>query len=179
IVDVVKDLIGNPTSNIVSMNTMFFNKPPDTGSLTSRHPLHQDLHYFPFRPSDAICCAWTALVDVNRGNGCLVVLPGSHKSELMPHGYPKWEGGVNFAYYGIQKVDLDAPRTYVEMKAGDTVFFHPLIIHGSGANRSDGFRRAISCHFANDDACYYDANAKADDETRKEMTEMVEDRMAK
>ncbi|GMT25574.1 hypothetical protein PFISCL1PPCAC_16871, partial [Pristionchus fissidentatus] len=62
---------------------------------------------------------------------------------------------------------------------GDTVFFHPLIIHGSGANRSDGFRRAISCHFANGDACHYDANAKADDETRKEMTEMVEDRMAK
>lgn len=30
------------------------------------------------------------------------------------------------------------PRTYVEMEAGDTVFFHPLIIHGSGANKTDG-----------------------------------------
>lgn len=36
------------------------------GSGTSRHPMHQDLHYFPFRPADAICCSWTALVPVNR-----------------------------------------------------------------------------------------------------------------
>ena len=30
---------------------------------------------------------------VNRENGCLVVLPGSHKGELLPHEYPKWEVG--------------------------------------------------------------------------------------
>lgn len=28
---------------------------------------------------------------IHRGNGCLVVLPGTHKGELMPHGYPNWE----------------------------------------------------------------------------------------
>ncbi|GMT23444.1 hypothetical protein PFISCL1PPCAC_14741, partial [Pristionchus fissidentatus] len=52
IVDVVKDLIGSRSSNICAMHTMLINKPPDTGSLTSRHPLHQDLQYFPFRPAD-------------------------------------------------------------------------------------------------------------------------------
>jgi phytanoyl-CoA hydroxylase len=35
------------------------------------------------------------------------------------------------------------------MAAGDTVFFHPLLVHGSGRNRSDGFRRAISAHYGN------------------------------
>jgi phytanoyl-CoA hydroxylase len=34
------------------------------------------------------------------------------------------------------------------MQPGDTVFFHPLLLHGSGRNRSDGFRRAISSHYA-------------------------------
>ena len=28
----------------------------------------------------------------------------------------------------------------------DTILFHSLILHGSGQNRTQGFRRAISCH---------------------------------
>jgi hypothetical protein len=36
------------------MHTMLINKPPDPGTLTSRHPLHQDLYYFPFRPADKV-----------------------------------------------------------------------------------------------------------------------------
>ena len=34
------------------------------------------------------------------------------------------------------------------MQPGDTVFFHPLLLHGSGRNRTSGFRRAISAHYA-------------------------------
>lgn len=61
------------------------------GMKTSRHPLHQDLHYFPFRPANKIVCAWTAMQKINRDNGCLVVVPGTHTGELMEHGYPDWE----------------------------------------------------------------------------------------
>jgi ectoine hydroxylase-related dioxygenase (phytanoyl-CoA dioxygenase family) len=39
-------------------------------------------------------------------------------------------------------------RVHLEMEPGDTVFFHPLLLHGSGQNRTDGFRRAISAHYA-------------------------------
>jgi phytanoyl-CoA hydroxylase len=28
---------------------------------------------------------------INRQNGCLVVLPGTHKGELKEHAYPDWE----------------------------------------------------------------------------------------
>ncbi|GMT08039.1 hypothetical protein PENTCL1PPCAC_30213, partial [Pristionchus entomophagus] len=170
----VKTLTGDVNSDIVTMVTMLFNKPPDAGSLTSRHPLHQDLHYMPFRPADGYCCAWTALVPVNRQNGCLVVLPGTHKGELQRHGYPKWEGGVNFAYFGVHDFDENAARTYVEMDAGDTVFFHPLLIHGSGANRTNGFRHAISNHYANDDVCRnHLGKTAANDETASEMRRMI------
>lgn len=62
-----------------------------TGNLTSRHPLHQDLHYFPFRPADRIVCSWTAMEKVNRMNGCLVAIPGTHAGELLDHDYPDWE----------------------------------------------------------------------------------------
>lgn len=62
-----------------------------SGKKTSRHPMHQDLHYFPFRPSDRIVCSWTAMEKVNRQNGCLVVLPGTHTGTLQEHDYPEWE----------------------------------------------------------------------------------------
>ena len=53
--------------------------------------MHQDLHYFPFRPTDKIVCAWTAMEKVDRQNGCLVVLPGTHTGTLKEHDYPEWE----------------------------------------------------------------------------------------
>jgi phytanoyl-CoA hydroxylase len=42
------------------------------------------------------------------------------------------------------------------MEAGDTVFFHPLLIHGSGANKTKGYRKAISCHYASQECHYID-----------------------
>lgn len=77
--------------DIKSMHTMLINKPPDPGTMTSRHPLHQDLHYFPFRPANRMVCSWTALEKVHQRNGCLVVQPGTHYTPLLPHFYPKWE----------------------------------------------------------------------------------------
>ncbi|CAI2354475.1 unnamed protein product [Caenorhabditis sp. 36 PRJEB53466] len=153
IVNGVKDLIGHRDSCILAMNTMIINKPPDFGKLSSRHPLHQDLYYFPFRPADYICCAWTAMEKITRANGCLVVVPGSHQGPLLEHGYPEWEG--NLLYHGIKDYSPDLKMVHLEMDTGDTVFFHPLLIHGSGANRTTGYRKAITAHFANDDCCRY------------------------
>jgi len=53
-----------------------------------------------------------------------VVVPGTHRYELLPR------------------------RVHLEMEPGDTVFFHPLLLHGSGRNRTRGFRRAISARCA-------------------------------
>lgn len=146
VVDYVESFTG---PNIMAIHTMLINKPPDAGKMTSRHPMHQDLYYFPFRPADGIVCSWTAMQTVNRRNGCLVVVPGSHKGKLLTHTYPEWEGGVNKMYHGIQDYDPSCPRVHLEMEEGDTVFFHPLLIHGSGTNRTQGFRKSISCHYAN------------------------------
>ncbi|XP_036084073.1 phytanoyl-CoA dioxygenase, peroxisomal isoform X2 [Rousettus aegyptiacus] len=93
--------------NIMAMHTMVINKPPDAGRKTSRHPLHQDLHYFPFRPSDYIVCAWTAMEHMDRNNGCLAVLPGTHKGTLKPHDYPQWEAiSCHFAAASCHYIDV-------------------------------------------------------------------------
>lgn len=80
---------------------------------------------------------------VTRDNGCLVVVPGSHKGTLLRHEYPDWEGGVNKMYHGIDARPYKNNLVYLEMEAGDTVLFHPILIHGSGSNKTDGFRKVI------------------------------------
>lgn len=160
--------------NIMAMHTMLINKPPDAGKKTSRHPMHQDLHYFPFRPADRIVCAWTAMERVNRQNGCLVVLPGTHKGTLQEHDYPEWEGGVNKMYHGVRNYDPNHPRVHLEMEKGDTVFFHPLLIHGSGMNQTQGFRKAISCHYASADCYYIDVRGTTQENIAKEVHELAE-----
>ncbi len=90
------------------------------------------------------------MVPIDKQNGCLFVVPGSHKlGELKEHGYPNWEkeGGVNKAYWGIKDLPENLSYAYLEMAPGDTVFFHPLLYHGSGENVSNNYRRAISCHY--------------------------------
>jgi phytanoyl-CoA hydroxylase len=82
ILRMVSNFIGD---DIHSIHTMYINKPPDAGSGSSRHPPHQDLWYFPFRPADRIVASWSALEIINEKNGCLYVIPGSHKSNLRLH----------------------------------------------------------------------------------------------
>ncbi|KAM7377988.1 hypothetical protein PAMA_013072 [Pampus argenteus] len=159
--------------NIMAMHTMLINKPPDAGKKTSRHPMHQDLHYFPFRPTDRIVCSWTAMEKVNRQNGCLVVLPGTHTGTLKEHDYPEWEGGVNKMYHGVRDYDPQQPRVHLEMEKGDTVFFHPLLIHGSGMNQTQGFRKAISCHYAGAECYYIDVNGTTQENIEKEVKEIA------
>jgi len=137
----IADITGE---NIVSIHNMLINKPP---GVDGRHPLHQDLLYFPFRPADRIVASWTALDPCRRENGCLVVVPRSHKGELLAHENPDWEY-LNLAYFGARGVGEHTERLHLEMEPGDTVFFHPLLLHGSGQNRTENFRRAISGHYA-------------------------------
>ena len=42
----------------------------------------------------------------------------------------------------------NAVKIYPDMECGDIVLFHPHVIHGSGWNRTQEFRKSISCHYA-------------------------------
>ncbi len=141
ILDCVEQIIG---PDIQSIHTMLINKPPN---VDGRHPLHQDLVYFPFRPMDKIVASQTALEPMTRENGCLSVVPGSHERGLIEHEDLPWEG-ANAGYWGAKGVGAHPDRVHVELEPGDTLFFHPVLLHGSGRNRSQGFRRAISGHYA-------------------------------
>ena len=65
------------------------------------------------------------------------------------------------------------------MEAGDTVFFHTLLVHGSGANRSGRFRKAISCHYASSDCHYIDVQGTNQQVIGDEIIEMAKKKYGK
>ncbi|XP_050436071.1 phytanoyl-CoA dioxygenase, peroxisomal-like isoform X2 [Adelges cooleyi] len=172
LVDYVESFIG---SNIMAMHSMYINKQPDIGTNSSRHPVHQDLHYFPFRPANLIVASWTAVVPITVDNGCLYVIPGSHTGNLYPHTYPEpKEGEINKMYHGIRGNDIEnQKKTYLEMDKGDTVFFHPLLVHGSGVNITQGFRKAISVHYASSNCQYIDVTGTSQENIKNEILEIM------
>uniref|UniRef100_A0A8C0J410 phytanoyl-CoA dioxygenase n=1 Tax=Chelonoidis abingdonii TaxID=106734 RepID=A0A8C0J410_CHEAB len=126
-----------PGPNMKALHAMLINKPPDSSKEISRHPLPQDSQYFPIRLEECFMCAWTAVEHIDGSNGCLSALPGTHKSSLKKHQYPEWQVKLQV---GIES-DKHLLRVCLVMEKGNTVFFHPLMIHGSGMNRTQGFRK--------------------------------------
>lgn len=46
-------------------------------------------------------------------------------------------------YHGVKDFDPNAKFAHLVTEAGDTVFFHPLLLHGSGTNTTKGFRKVM------------------------------------
>src|SRR3954471_7436764 len=79
IVDLVSGVIGE---DVILWGCHVFCKPPVDGYET---PWHQDGHYWPIRPL-ANCTVWVALEPSTRANGCLRVIPRSHRGKVLhPH----------------------------------------------------------------------------------------------
>jgi ectoine hydroxylase-related dioxygenase (phytanoyl-CoA dioxygenase family) len=102
---------------------------------------HQDSGYTTTEPLEYITC-WTAISDSDLENGCIWVLPESHKHGVLDHAQepedPERYGGNN-----AQAVD-DKGAGPVEMRAGQVAIFSSLLLHRSGPNTSkDRPRRGL------------------------------------
>ncbi|XP_050554397.1 phytanoyl-CoA dioxygenase, peroxisomal-like isoform X6 [Spodoptera frugiperda] len=162
LLSVLSQFIGD---DITAVNSMFINKPPGA----SRHPPHQDLFYFPFRPAEKIIGAWTAVDHVTVENGCLYAVPGSHKAAVLYQHQGKKDALK--LYHGVDEEAI-APldqRVHLEMSPGDTVFLHPYLLHGSGPNVSKNYRKAITFHFANSSCEYIDLRGTVQEHLAKEV----------
>lgn len=124
----------------LAAQSMFYFKPP-----TARgQALHQDDYYLKTKPGRCIA-AWVAVDPSDDGNGGLVVVPGTQDAPVYcPH---EADPRVSFTR---DEVDLPpglAPRS-LPLAAGDALFFHGTLVHGSFPNTSpDRFRRAFIAHF--------------------------------
>lgn len=83
----------------------------------------------------------TALSPATKENGCLQVLKGSHLVGRIEHGFSGEQVGANQERVDelMKKLEL----VFVEMEAGDTLFFHSNTLHRSDANLSDAPRWSL------------------------------------
>ena len=140
ILDMVEQLIG---PNFALWNSSFFAKPAKIGSKT---PWHQDGEYWPVRPL-ATCSVWVAVDHSTEENGCLRVIPGSHKNRrLGPHDY----NGADGLSLPLELKSDEYDESFAEnivLRAGQISLHDVYLVHGSEPNRSERSRRGMTLRY--------------------------------
>ena len=125
IVSRVESLIG---PQMAIFGTKFFPKLAGLG--TSVH-WHQDNFYFDSKSDQIISCG-IYLEDADRSNGCLRVVPGSHKQGIAEHDR---SGPVDGKGY---RAEIDESKAVdVVCPGGTVVLFSVNLMHGTNDNESD------------------------------------------
>ncbi len=111
---------------------------------------HQDNGYGELEPYNAISCL-TALDDTDTQNGCLWLIPGSHREAQAAHERKQQAADPN--YRGELQTPVDESRAIpIPMKAGECLFFHCWTLHKSEGNFSGRDRRILFLRYADADA---------------------------
>lgn len=85
---------------------------------------------------------WTGLDDASMENGCLYYVPKSHHWGLLDK--PELAGDMEgLMDYLTEEQKAEFKPVPIEMKKGYGAFHHPLMVHGSYANKSNHSRRAF------------------------------------
>ncbi len=127
---------------IKCMRAMFMNKPARRGTVL---PWHQDR--WTALDRDPLVTIWTALDPATIANGCVRVIPGSHR-QLVNR-----EASAGFLSKEQVAALDESTAVHLELAAGETVLLHNWVLHNSGVNNSSLSRRAYS-------VCYMEAATK-------------------
>lgn len=139
-VAILTQIIG---ANVKCMQSMLFVKGPGKAGQS----WHQDEFYIPTRDK-SLTGVWIAIDDATVENGCLWIIPGSHKAAyIMPR-------TVNWSreYADVDTVDVSgfAPADIIpiEVSRGSVVFFNGYTLHSSLRNKTaSNFRTALVNHY--------------------------------
>ncbi|MCE9615220.1 MAG: phytanoyl-CoA dioxygenase family protein [Lentisphaerae bacterium] len=133
------DVIGHPVFN---------GRPKLPGQQLTVVPWHQDSGYFGAASDKSlILTTWIPLVPVDARNGCLQVIPGTHKLELRQHEHEKREG--DFLEADMTGIDESRAVTCA-MLPGDVLIFNNLTMHRSLESVAPTIRWSIDLRFIRD-----------------------------
>ena len=137
--DPVVDILG---PDLLGLNNLYIWKPPKIGL---GFPWHQDKWYFNHQYKTGTTVAtWTAIDDADKENGCLHVIPGSHKYGVREH--KDLEGSQQGEFKQAEGA-RDEDGVAVEVPAGAVIWFNSQVLHKSTDNHSNRFRRANIAHY--------------------------------
>jgi len=129
-------LVGEPSA---LLTTVLFVKEPRTGHFVS---WHQDGTYMGMGATE-MTTAWLALTPSTPDNGCVAMVPGSHRHGISPH--VDRYGADNILTRGqhVEGVHTDTAVDIV-LRPGQMSLHHPHLVHGSRPNGSDGRRVGVA-----------------------------------
>ena len=139
ILDVVEQLLGH---GVRFQNTKLNMKSPEFGSPVG---WHQDWAFYP-HTNDDVLAVGIAIDDMTVENGCLMVVPGSHRGPTYDH----HEDGVFVGV--IASSEVGAGAVPIELHAGGISIHHARLLHGSAPNRSTRPRRFLLFEYCSADA---------------------------
>jgi hypothetical protein len=140
ILDAVEDLVG---PDILCWNTLFWIKEARSQSYVS---WHQDLKYWGLDCDDLVT-AWVALSPATAKSGCMRVLPGSHRGDMLPH--DDIFDQDNMLTRG-QKIAVEVDESAaisMALQPGQMSLHNVRLAHASGPNHSDDRRIGVSLHY--------------------------------
>ena len=92
-----------------------------------------------------VITVWFAVSSSTRANGCVRVIPGSHRLGLQQHS-PRRDADT--LLNPVDPAVLDPDRAVdLELDPGDVSVHHPLLLHGSQPNGSAHWRRGGSIQY--------------------------------
>lgn len=118
--------------------SMFMNKPARKGTLL---PWHQDGGESWGLDRDPLLTVWTALDPATVANGCVQVIPGSHRLGLLS------KKGHVISEAHVEQYCAPEKTVFLELKAGEVVILHNFLLHRSDVNNSDIARRGFSVNY--------------------------------
>jgi phytanoyl-CoA hydroxylase len=138
LVDIAELFVG---PNIGLFASHYISKPAYSGQ-----PVlwHQDGAFWPLEPMEVVTL-WLAVDRSTTENGCLRVVPGSHKSDVAAMRDATDVDNVLGKEIAVE-VD-EASAVDIELEPGDVEVHHPSIVHGSNANTSPYRRCGLTIRY--------------------------------
>lgn len=102
---------------------------------------HQDMAYWLDTPDPRTASFWLALDDATVDNGCMRFVPGTHREPTLREHRPLSDSREDSHTLVADLRDGDEVR-HAELRRGDVTVHHQSVLHGSGGNTSDRWRRA-------------------------------------
>jgi len=107
---------------------------------------HQDQAYWPVFADSRTATVWLAVDDSTLANGCMRFVPGSHRGPIRPHRALTGDRGSSHTLLTDVDPTQDQIRP-VPIRRGDVTVHNERVLHGSGGNETDGWRRAYIVAF--------------------------------
>ena len=142
VLDVVEPLIG---PNIGLWSSHFISKEPLVGRAT---PWHEDSAYWQGRLDrmDQIVTVWLAIDKVDRENGCMRVIPGTHTNGFSEYEAVDTENNTFGSEIKAYQID-ESQAVYFELEPGYASLHDGRIIHGAEANLSPRRRAGFTMRY--------------------------------